>query len=183
MRIRLALAGILIALPAAATVVIAQTLEELTRFAPLVVRARVGQVQSMWNEPHTAIETWAELQPTEVLKGRATVGGTLMVRNPGGVVGPIGAHVSGAPHFEPGEDTLLFLEPAADARGVWLVAALSAGKITFTPNALGQLRAMRDLRGLSFYGNKGAIKVLDKPEDLGSPETLLGRIRAAAVAR
>jgi hypothetical protein len=183
MRLRLALAGVLVALPAAATVVIAQTLEEMSRSAPLVVRARVGQVQSMWNESHTTIETWAEVQVSEALKGPTAPGKTLMIRNPGGIVGPLGAYVSGSPHFEPGEDTLLFLEPARDTNGVWLVYAMAAGKVTFTPNMFGQVHGIRDLRGVALYaGGKTALKVLDKPEDLGTSDALLARIRAA-VAR
>jgi hypothetical protein len=182
MRIRLAIAGLFIALPAAATVVIAQTMEQLAQYSPLIVRARVGQVQAMWNEEHGVVETWAEVVPTEVIKGKAVAGVPVMVRNPGGVLGNIGAQVSGAPHFESGEDTVLFLEPAADAPNVWLVAALSAGKVSFTPNVLGEVRAVRDLRGLTFYSPKGSLKVLQKPEDLGTPDVFLRRIRAA-VAR
>ena len=45
---RLALAGLLIALPASATVVIAQSLEQMAHSSPVVVRASVGQVQSAW---------------------------------------------------------------------------------------------------------------------------------------
>jgi hypothetical protein len=179
MRLRLAIAGLFIALPAFATVVIAQTMEELTRYSPLVVRGRVGQVQAMWNEERSTIETWAEVVPSEVIKGKATVGVPVMIRTPGGVLGNLGAHVSGAPRFQPGEDAVLFLEPARDAPDVWLVAALSAGKVSFTRNVLGEIRATRDLRGLTFYGSKGSLKILDKPEDLGTPETFLARIRAA----
>jgi hypothetical protein len=180
MRSRLAIVGLFIALPAAATVVIAQTFEEMARTSPLVVRAKVGQVQSTWNERHTAIETWAELQVTEVLKGKTAIGGTLMVRNPGGIVGGIGTYVSGAPQFATGEDALLFLEPARDAQGVWLVSALAAGKVTFQHTPLGAVRAMRDLRGIAFAA-KGAheMRRLEKIEDLGAPDEFLARIRKA----
>ncbi|MBK7860515.1 MAG: hypothetical protein IPJ65_18280 [Archangiaceae bacterium] len=182
---RWALAGLLLALPAAATVVIAQNYEQLAQTSPLVVRATVGQVQAAWNEGHTTIETFSELQVSAVLKGKVAPGATLMVRSPGGIVGNVGARVSGSPKFTPGEDTLLFLEPAADAPNVWLVAGLSLGKVTFAKNAFGELRAMRDLRGIAFYDRSpGAPKyqTVDRPEDLGMPEDFLARIRKA-VAR
>ena len=50
---------------AAATVVIAQTLEQMARGSPLVVRATVGQVQSTWSADERTIQTWAEVQLTE----------------------------------------------------------------------------------------------------------------------
>jgi hypothetical protein len=182
MRMHLAITGLFLALPAAATVVVAQTFEELSRSSPLVVRARVGQVQSVWSEHHS-IETWAEVQVREVLKGPATAGTTLMVRNPGGTVGGVGAYVAGSPQFAPGEDTVLFLEPARDAKGVWLVAAMAAGKVNFQRSKLGDVRAVRDLRGLTFYGRSDhALRAVEKLEDLGTPDELLARIRRA-VAR
>lgn len=182
MRQRIAVVGLLFALPAAATVVIAQSYEELAKTSPLVVRASVGQVQSWWDERHTTIETWSEVQLTDVLKGRLPRGAILMVRTPGGEVGNLGAHVSGAPKLVPGEDVLLFLEPAADDPKVWLVSGMAAGKVSFTRNPLGELRAVRDVRGLAFYDHSaGAAKyqVIDRPEDLGTPDAFLSRIRRA----
>src|SRR5689334_7444830 len=114
---RLALLAALLAVPATATVVIAQSLEQMARTSPLVVRARVGQIQASWNEENTTIETWVDVVVTETLKGKAQVGASLMIRNPGGIVGDRGARVYGSPQFTTGEDTLLFLEPAADKPG------------------------------------------------------------------
>lgn len=184
---RTALVGLLfLSLPAAATVVIAQTFEEMARQSPVIVRASIGQVQSAWAPNEKTIETWVEVQVTETLKGKVRSGATLVVRNPGGVVGNMGAHVSGAPKFTPGEDTLLFLEPAADVPNVWLVSGLSAGKVTFTKNPFGELRAIRDTRGIAFYeptaGPAPKYHQVDRPEDLGPPAEFISRIRKA-VAR
>ncbi len=177
---------LLLTLPTLGSVVIAQTFEELAKRSPLVVRASVGSTQSTWTEGNRTIETWVEIQVTEVLKGKVSPGATLLVRNPGGVVGNVGAHVAGAPKFTSGEDCLLFLEPAADAPNVWLVNGLSAGKVTFTKNEFGELRAIRDTRGISFYEKSDApkpkLRQLEKPEDLGTPAEFLGRIKKA-VAR
>ena len=177
---------LLLSLPAAATVVIAQSFEEMAQKSPLIVRASIGQVQSAWAPNEKTIETWVEVQVTEVLKGKVRSGATLVVRNPGGVVGNIGARVSGAPKFTPGEDTLLFLEPAADTPNVWLVTGLSAGKVSFTKNPFGELRAIRDTRGIAFYeptaGPAPKYRQVDRPEDLGTPEDFIARVRKA-VAR
>jgi hypothetical protein len=179
---RWALVGVFLALPAAATIVIAQTYEEMARTSPLIVRATVGQTQSAWNEQHTTIETFNELLVTDVLKGRAARGATLMVRTPGGIVGKIGARVEGSPKFQTGEDTLLFLEPAADTTGIWLVSGMAAGKITFAKTPYGEVRAVRDVRGLGFYDtSEGAPKFqrIDRAEDLGTLDAFMSRIRQA----
>ena len=173
---------LLLSVPTLASVVIAQTLEEMARMSPVIVRASVGSMQSTWTEDQHSIETWVELQVTDVLKGKVPKGATLIVRNPGGVVGNIGARVAGAPKFTPGEDTLLFLEPAADTPNVWLVSALAAGKISLSKNQFGELRATRDTRGIAFYEpGKGAPKYREvaRPEDLGTPAELIGRIKRA----
>jgi hypothetical protein len=175
--------GLLVALPAAATVVIAQSYEEMARTSPVIVRAWVGQVQSAWNEGHTTIETYAEIRVTEVLKGKLKPGTILMIRNPGGVVGKVGARVEGTPAFQPGEEALLFLEPATDVANIWLVSGLAAGKITFAKSPLGgDLRAVRDVRGLAFYDRSaGAPKYqkVSRPEDLGSADAFITRVRKA----
>ncbi len=173
-----ALAGLLLALPAAASVVIAMSLEEMTRGSPLIVRAHIGQVQAMSDD--RTIDTWVEVQVTEVIKGSAKAGASIVVRTEGGVVGNIGATVAGAAHFNPGEDCLLFLEPARDTANVWLVNGMSAGKFTFAKNPAGELRALRDTRGLSFYeagGKQPAIRRLERIEDFGTPDELIARVK------
>jgi len=178
----IALAGLLFALPAIASVVVAMTFEELTRSSPLVLRARIGQVQARFDDAQRSIDTYVEVQVTDVIKGPSKAGATLMVRTEGGVVGNIAAKVAGAARFTPGEDCLLFLEPARDTANVWLVNAMSAGKVTFTRNAGGELRAIRDTRGLSFYEKTGktpALRNLEQPEDLGTPDEFIARIRRA----
>lgn len=179
---RIALVGALLALPAAATVVIAQSLEEMAATSPLVLRATIGQVQTAWNEGHTTIETFAEVSVREALKGSVAPGAILMVRSPGGIVGKMGAYVAGAPQFKQGEEVVLLLEPAADRPDVWLVSGLAAGKINLEKNSFGELRAVRDLRGIAFYERTAKAPKyheVTKPEDLGTPEQVIARLRAA----
>jgi hypothetical protein len=162
-----------------ATVVVSQSIEEMAQGAKVIVEGRVGQIQARWDEAGSHISTYAEITLTRPLKGQATK--TFLVKQPGGVVDGVGQYVSGAARFSPGEDVLLFLEPAADEPGVFIVYALAAGKFTFRPNALGELRAVRDLTGLSFYvlGATGdsQIRSLDKSGDEGAAEAFRKRIR------
>ncbi|MEW5740793.1 MAG: hypothetical protein AB1938_17830 [Myxococcota bacterium] len=164
---------------ALATVVIAESIEDMTRQAPLVVRATAQQSMTAWDSGETKIWTWTELTVTETLKGQAPR--TLLVKQPGGVVGGLGQHVSGVARFRPGEDCLLFLEPATDEKGVFIVRGLSAGKVSFTQR-LGKVLAVRDLSGLSFAraGGRDTIRPVDDGEILGLPDALLARVRAAA---
>lgn len=162
-----------------ATVVVSQSIEEMAQSAKVIVEGRVGQIQARWDEVGSHISTYAEIALLRPLKGEATK--AFLVKQPGGVVDGVGQYVSGAARFSPGENVLLFLEPASDEPGVFIVYALAAGKFTFRPNALGELRAVRDLTGLSFYvlGASGdsQIRSLDKSGDEGTAEAFRERIR------
>jgi hypothetical protein len=169
----------LLASSALATVVISESIEAMTRQSTLVVRATAHQSMAAWDEGETKIWTWTELTVTETLKGKAPR--TLLVKQPGGVVGDLGQHVSGVARFQPGEDCVLFLEPAADEGGVFIVRGLAAGKVSFATRQ-GRVLAVRDLSGLSFAraGSRDAVQRVDDTEVLGPPEAFLARVRAAA---
>ena len=180
-----AAAGVLLPVVALATVVIEPSLEEMATLSPVVVRGTVGQVQARWDDQAPGrIETWAEVQVTDGLKG-AREGGLLLVKQPGGIIGDFGQHVSGVAHFTPGQDTLLFLEPAPDAPGTYLVLGLASGKIDFEASPkTGELRAVRHLGGLGFArpgGEAPTVRRLDAAgvEDLGTPAALMARVKAA----
>ncbi|MBX5480901.1 MAG: hypothetical protein IRZ16_03475 [Myxococcaceae bacterium] len=177
----LALAALALPLDARATVVKAATFEELSAIVPVIVRGRVVAQQSRWDDAHRRIQTFTELQVTETLKGR--VGPTILVRQPGGIVGDIGQHVSGAARFELGDDVVLFLEHPGDDPNGFIVSGLAAGKVLLKRNALGELRAERDLRGIAFYAvghdARPVVRDVHNVEDLGTAEQFLARIRAA----
>ena len=176
----LALACTLAALPAVATVVLAQSIEEMSRAVPVVVRAQVGQVQSSWDAEHTRISTYTELKVLEPLKG--SPGASVLVKQPGGEVGEKGQHVAGAARFAPGEEVVLFLEPAPDEAQVFVVNAMAAGKVALEKTKVGEVRAVRRLDGIAFYDLKGAQKIV-RPvgdfEDLGPAADFLQRVRRA----
>ncbi|MFZ5469292.1 MAG: hypothetical protein ACOZIN_07625 [Myxococcota bacterium] len=164
---------------ASATVVIAQSIEEMAQATPLIVRGTVGQIQVRWDEEHRRIHTYAEVVVKEALKGKAPQ--SLLVRQPGGIVGEIGQMVSGTARFTEGEEVVLFLEPAPDEPSVFGVWSLAAGKVTFERTAVGEVRAVRDLSGLSFVGaapgGERRIFTLGERHDLGTPDVFLRRVR------
>lgn len=170
--------AVLIAAPALATVVMALTMEEMTAMAPVVVHGSVRRTETSWDDGKRKIWTWAEIDVRETLKGAPLR--TALVKQPGGVVGGIGQSVSGAATFEAGEEVVLFLEPAVDEKGAFVVLALSAGKVKFE-GTVGPKVARRDLSGLSFAtsGKRGVAGPVVEREHLGAAEAFLTRIRAA----
>ncbi|MGQ0504712.1 MAG: hypothetical protein ACT4TC_05275, partial [Myxococcaceae bacterium] len=142
----------------------------------IVVRGRVGQQQSSWDEGQHRIETFTEIQVTDFLKGGGPK--TFLVRQPGGVVDGVGQKVAGAAKFQSGEDVILFLQPASDDRALFMPLGLSAGKVMVYRD-----RAIRRLSGLAFYAPKDPKPGLVQPvdiEDLGSVDSFCARIRRAA---
>lgn len=162
-----------------ASVVIAMSMEEMTTRSPLVIRGTVHRVDTQWAEGRTKIWTYSEVVVHETIKGASRT--SVLVKQPGGVIGNIGERVSGAALFTPGEDVVLFLEPAADEPNAFVPFAMSAAKVSLV-NKGGRRVAVRDLSGVSFAspGKRGVIRPVDERETLGFEEVFLERIRAAA---
>ncbi len=170
--------ALLAPLTALGTVVLSLSFEELTARAPLVVQARVNASSVAWDDEHAKIWTWTELVVNETLKG--TPFATVVVKQPGGVVGEMGMEVSGVASFVPGEEVLLFLEPAPDEKGAWVPVSMSASKVSFE-DRFGVKIARRDLSGLAFSkpGQQRLVQPVDEREVLGPVDAFLARIRAA----
>lgn len=169
----------LVSATAEATVVRAETLEEMARASTAVVRGVVLRNESRWGESPRVIYTFTELRVVEALKGK--VGASLVVRELGGVVGATGQSVAGAARFAPGEEVVLFLEPARDDPGVYLVHSMGAGKVLLRATGGKEVRAFRNLDGLAFYkptpGGPGPRAPATAEEDLGDSKAFLERIR------
>ena len=164
-----------------ATAVIAETMEEMTQHSSMVVRGTVRQVQVQLNNDTGRIYTYADIQVTEGLKGSR--GGSVLVKTPGGEILGRGQGVAGAGTFVTGQDTVLFLEPAVDEQGVWILRALAAGKIDLEKSSKGELRAVRHLEGIAFFDKAGStVRRVHPEDDLGTPDAFLARIRTAALA-
>jgi hypothetical protein len=126
MRSLVAVALLASALPAAATQVVAVSVEELARTSDAVVRAKVLEKKASKTADGKRIFTTIELRRSGVLRGDAPK--RLRVVVPGGVVEGVGQRVEGAPEFEKGEDVVVFLQRAGP--DAFRVASLSQGKFT-----------------------------------------------------
>ncbi len=172
-----ALAAVCLAALASASVVVDESLDDMARRVPTIVRGRAVRSVAGWNEERTRIWTWTEIVVAETLKGKPQA--TILVKQPGGEVGPIGQAVAGVARFREGEDCVLFLEVAPDEPGVFRVSSLSAGKVSLG-EWRGQPAAVRQTEGLAFATAQGrAVERTGGVELLGSPDTFLSRIRAA----
>lgn len=180
LRPRLVLAGsaLAAALPAFATVVMALSIEELAQRTPVIVHGTVQRTVTNWTVDRSGIWTWTELSVKEALKGQ--VKATVLVKQPGGRIGELTARVSGAATFEPGEEVVLFLEPAVDEPGAYVLMGLSTGKVRFEA-PMGTPIATRNLSGISFAaaGKKGVAGPVVEREILGTTEAFLARVKAA----
>ena len=157
-----------------ATSVVAETIEELSRAAPIVVRGTVRQVQTQFDERFGEINTYADVQVTEVIKGATTIT-SVLVKSPGGEINGRGQRVAGAARFIAGQDTVLFMQPAVDESGVFIVRSLAAGKVDFERTAKGQLQAVRHLEGLAFFA--GRAGTVQPQQELGTADAFLNRVR------
>jgi hypothetical protein len=117
-------AAVLITSIADATQILYQTPKQMGEESALVVRGKVANVRSFWNDSQTKILTETVIAIDESYKGGGDA--TARVLQLGGVVGTMRMHVHGAPSWERGEEVVLFLEPIDAAN--YRVSGLSQGK-------------------------------------------------------
>jgi hypothetical protein len=84
--------------------------EQLVQASTDIVRGRVSNQESRWNETNTQIVTLTTVIVEERIKGRAPA--TVVVEQPDGTVGNMHSDAPGAVSFQEGGDYVLFLEPA-----------------------------------------------------------------------
>jgi hypothetical protein len=161
------------------SVVISMSMEEMTTRSPLVIRGTVHRVDTQFAEGRAKIWTYSEIVVHETLKGASLT--TVLVKQPGGIIGNIGERVAGVATFTPGEDVVLFLEPCADEPACFVPMALSASKVSLVSKG-GKRLALRNLSGVSFAtpGKRGVAGPVEEHENLGFEDAFLTRIRAAA---
>jgi hypothetical protein len=124
MRTSLALLMLVAASPSRAAVAVPASVEDLARSSQAVVRGRVARLASRWSDDQRRIFTFVEIDASSVWRGAPPARVTVMV--PGGVVGPIGQRVDGAPAFATGEEVVVFLSEAE--AGTFRVTGLAQGK-------------------------------------------------------
>lgn len=121
---------VLMAPLARATTLAQLSLEQLADAAHAIVRAEAVSNLAVWHDGE--IWTITTFRVEENWKGRAPL--QIQIWMIGGHAGRITSYVAGAPRFRPGEEAILFLEPARD------------GEISITAWAEGTFRIRRDAR-------------------------------------
>jgi hypothetical protein len=144
--------ALILALQASATSVPGLTFEQLTDRSELIVSGQVTRSWSDWDSAHKFIWTHYELSVSSVQKGAP--GSTLVVSEPGGVVGVQGMNVAGAVTYQIGDQVLLFLQRMPN--GYLRTTGWSQGK--FTIDGAGRLHPETSSHGLEIVAaSKGAL--------------------------
>jgi hypothetical protein len=147
----LALLLIFPATQAAASTVVAMTLDQMSERAETIFLGRVTGMRADWNAERTRIYTYVTLDVDRYLKGGSGSPVTT-VRLLGGRVGPYLAMVPGSPRFDPGEEVLLFC--AGGGARIPTVLGLSLGKFTVVADASGEKIVKRDISGLMLANHR-----------------------------
>jgi hypothetical protein len=130
---------------AGATTLIRLETPDLARKSEVVVRGKVARADAHWTGDHRRIVTDVEIEVAEAFKGQPAK--TVVVEQPGGVVGDIGQRVDGIAEFNPGEEVVVFLSRRPGdrylltgmAQGKFRVERSSDGKVAFAvPAELGE---------------------------------------------
>jgi hypothetical protein len=95
--------------PAAASMILAMDLADLTARAEQIVVGEVMSVSSAWDKKHQRIFTTVQLRVAESWKGQMPGDGRLTIVQPGGAAEGIEMRVHGMPGFAAGERAVLFL--------------------------------------------------------------------------
>ena len=173
----------ILAVPALATLVPQVTLEQMAGEAQFVVHGKVTRKWSAWDSGGQMIWSHYQLQLEEALKG--SPGNSLVVSEPGGIVGDQGISIAGTPEYDVGDEVVLlvwrtplgYLRTSGWGQGKFTVSA-TKGSSTKTVHASLRLpgvelfsgRQAKDpqrqttlpgsLDGLSLEEFKGRLKLL-----------------------
>lgn len=107
-----------------ATTMVAADVPTLTQHADAIVIGTVHTSAPRLTTDGRRIITDTEIEVTEVLKG--TPGKTVVVMQPGGIIGDVGQRIEGTAPFTAGENVVVFLERRGTDR--WSVAGMIQGK-------------------------------------------------------
>jgi len=114
------------ALPVRA-IMIRYSVEQLCTGSEKIVIGEVIDMESRYLKPGEAIHTFVTIHVDKVLKGEQ-VEGEMVLRVPGGTVGPSTMVVSHAPYFQIGQEVLIFTTHQVD--GAEIVYNAENGKYT-----------------------------------------------------
>jgi hypothetical protein len=129
-----------------ATTLMPMSVAQMTQAAQEIVRARCVANATHWD--HGELWTFTAFDVQENWRGTAT--GQISVRLLGGRTAQITSTVSGVPHFQPGEDVVLFLEPTS--LGGYSIVSWQQGTFRIRRDAAtGEDRVTQDTARLETY--------------------------------
>ena len=148
---------------ARATTALAISMEEQVASARAIVIGRCQKIES--RSLDGTIVTYITLDVREVLKGRVSTG-SLVVRQPGGLVGENGQWIYGSPRFDVGRDAAIFL--ASNGDGAYVVDGMFLGNFFLEKGADGRDWLRRDTggEGVQVLANKSGLTAQEMPATL-----------------
>lgn len=120
--------ALLASAPASASTFMELDFLDLVDMSPEVVHVRVVNVQSAWTDSDSpVIASWAEIEVIANINGTLRTGQRHFVRELGGEVDGYVVQAVGFPHFEPGDEVVMFLDRWQDLSGDWRVSGYAQG--------------------------------------------------------
>jgi hypothetical protein len=135
-----------------ATSVPSLSFEELTDHSELIVAGQINRAWADWDTAHKYIWTHYELSVSAALKG--TPGATVILSEPGGLVGIQGMSIAGSVGYQAGEAVLVFLQRMPN--GYLRTTGWSQGK--YIVDKAGRLHATVLPGGIQTADTKGDTK-------------------------
>ncbi|MGH9455025.1 MAG: hypothetical protein ACRD2O_13750, partial [Terriglobia bacterium] len=122
------------------------SLSQLSRAAAVIVKGRATRQEYGWNAGHSMIMTLTTFAVDDVEKGSALQ--TLVVEEPGGVMGNIQMRMDGTAHFYPQASYVLFLEPSHSGAGRFMPVGMMEGAFrTYRDAQTGTERVIPPVQG------------------------------------
>ena len=138
-----------------ATTIRPMSVDRLTQLASAIVEAHATQTWSQWNTEHTQIFTYTRLSVTRTLKGQQS--GSVLVKQIGGTVGQIKEVAYGVRHFQPGDDTFLFLEPSAENDGTMRIVGFIQGNFLIYKTKTGETKVSNGVPNVTVQTTSGQL--------------------------
>ncbi len=138
--------------------------EDITNRSDVIIRGKVREVESRYNEERTKIFTYSTIDVKDVLKGKLPP--IIKVRTFGGRVEDVNMKVPGMPEFKKDEEVFLFLKKSED---FYHVTGMIQGKYTIEKDESGKEYLKNNFHGIVFKKVNAENKLEDmKPEDIPS---------------
>ena len=113
--------------------------DQLAQESEAIVRGKVLDTESAWNEEKNFIYTFVTLAVEESLKGEDLAGREIKIRVPGGEVGEVGLKSSDQVVFEVGEESVVFLGTVEYQGETYFdVPRMVTGKLTVKDGMIGE---------------------------------------------